>query len=158
MATTRTTITVITAMTHPAHESPAVMLIPLAVLAFGATFAGVFYRHWFIGTGFEGFWKESIFLAKDNTILEDMEHVPWLVSLLPFLMMVGGFYVAYRMYVVDKTLPDRLASANPLLYKFLYNKWYFDEALRLPVRAPGLLDRPPVLEGRRRPDHRRHRA
>jgi NADH-quinone oxidoreductase subunit L len=111
----------------PTHESPAVMLIPLAVLAFGATFAGVFYRHWFIGSGFEGFWKESIFLAKDNTILEDMEHVPWLVSLLPFLMMVGGLFVAWRMYVVDKTIPDRLAGANPLLYRFLLNKWYFDE-------------------------------
>jgi NADH-quinone oxidoreductase subunit L len=111
----------------PAHESPAVMLISLGVLAFGATFAGMFYRHWFIGSGFEGFWKESLFLAKGNTILEDMEHVPWLVSLLPFLMMAGGFVVAYRMYVVDKTAPDRLAGANPLLYKFLYNKWYFDE-------------------------------
>ena len=112
----------------PAHESPAVMLIPLGVLAFGAVFAGMFYRHWFIGSGFEHFWKESIYLAKGNTILEDMEHVPWLVSLLPFLMMAGGFYVAYRMYVVDKTAPDRIAAANPLLYKFLYNKWYFDEA------------------------------
>ena len=111
----------------PAHESPAVMLIPLAVLAFGAVFAGVFYRHWFIGSGFEGFWKESLFLAKDNTILEDMERVPWLVSLLPFLMMAGGFYVAYRMYIVDKTAPDRVAAANPLLYRFFYNKWYFDE-------------------------------
>ena len=109
------------------HESPAVMLVPLGVLAFGAVFAGMFYRHWFIGSGFEGFWKESLFLAKDNTILEDMEKVPWLVSLLPFLMMAGGFYVAYRMYVVDKTAPDRAAAANPLLYRFFYNKWYFDE-------------------------------
>ena len=56
-----------------------------------------------------------------------MEKVPWLVSLLPFLMMAGGFYVAYRMYVVDKTAPDRVAAANPLLYRFFYNKWYFDE-------------------------------
>ena len=112
---------------HPAHESPAVMLIPLAVLAFGATFAGVFYRHWFIGSGFEGFWKGSLFLAKDNTILEDVEHVPWLVSFLPFLMMVGGFVVAYYFYVVDKTWPATLARTNPLLYRFLLNKWYFDE-------------------------------
>ena len=112
---------------HAAHESPRVMLIPLAVLAFGATFAGVMYRHWFIGTGFDGFWKESLFLAKDNTILEDMEHVPWFVSLLPFLMMALGFVIAYYMYIVERRAPAAIARANPLLYKFLLNKWYFDE-------------------------------
>jgi NADH-quinone oxidoreductase subunit L len=112
---------------HAAHESPRVMLIPLAVLAFGATFAGVMYRHWFIGSAFEGFWKESLFLAKGNTILEDMEKVPWLVSFLPTLMLVIGVVIAYYMYVVDKTVPATLARANPLLYRFLLNKWYFDE-------------------------------
>ncbi len=111
----------------PAHESPRVMLIPLAALAVGAVFAGMMYKHWFIGGGFEGFWKESLFTAKDNTILEDMEHVPWLVSLLPFLMMAGGFAVAYYMYVVNRSAPATLARSNPLLYRFLLNKWYFDE-------------------------------
>jgi NADH-quinone oxidoreductase subunit L len=110
-----------------AHESPRVMLIPLGVLAAGATFAGMFFKHWFIGTGFEGFWKDSLFMAKDNKILENMEQVPWLVSLLPFLMMLGGFAVAYYMYMVNKTAPATLARANPLLYRFLLNKWYFDE-------------------------------
>ncbi len=56
-----------------------------------------------------------------------METVPWLVSLLPTLMMLGGLAVAYYMYVVDKTAPAALARANPLLYRFLLNKWYFDE-------------------------------
>ena len=120
----------------PAHESPRVMLIPLAALAFGAVFAGMMYRHWFIGGGFEGFWKESIFTAKDNTILEDMEHVPWLVSLLPFLMMAGGFLVAYYMYIVNKSAPATLARSNPLLYRFLLNKWYFDELYDLLLVRP----------------------
>src|SRR5271165_3098884 len=40
---------------HPAHESPLVMLIPLAGLALGATFAGIAFRQWFIGGGFEVF-------------------------------------------------------------------------------------------------------
>ncbi len=110
-----------------AHELPRNMLIPLAVLAFGATFAGMFFRHWFIGGGFEGFWKESLFLAKDNKILEAMEQVPWLVSFLPFLMMALGFVVAFYMYVVNKSAPAVLAQTNPLLYRFLLNKWYFDE-------------------------------
>ena len=116
-----------TAMRTRVHESPRVMLIPLGVLAFGATFAGMFFRHWFIGGGFEGFWKHSLILASDNKMLEQMEQVPWLVSFLPFLMMVIGFLVAFYMYIVDKTAPAALARTNPLLYRFLLNKWYFDE-------------------------------
>jgi NADH-quinone oxidoreductase subunit L len=112
---------------HPAHEPPRVMLIPLAVLAFGAAFAGILFRHWFIGGGFEGFWKGSLFLGPDNKILEQMEAVPWLVSLLPTLAMLVGLWIAYQMYIVDKTAPARLAAGNPLLYRFLLNKWYFDE-------------------------------
>ena len=112
---------------HAAHESPTVMLIPLAALAFGAVIAGVAFRHWFIGSGFEGFWKQALYLSKDNKILEEMESVPWIVSLSPTLMMAGGFLVAYYMYIVNRAAPKAVADANPLLYRFLLNKWYFDE-------------------------------
>ena len=112
---------------HAAHESPVVMLVPLAVLALGAALAGVAFRYWFIGGGFEGFWKHALYLGPGNKILEEMETVPWLVSLLPTLMMAGGFLVAYYMYIVNRAAPKALADANPLLYRFLLNKWYFDE-------------------------------
>jgi NADH-quinone oxidoreductase subunit L len=112
---------------HPAHESPQVMLIPLAVLAFGAVVAGVAFRSWFIGGGFEGFWKHALFVGPDNKILEAMERVPALVSLAPTLMMAIGLVIAYYMYIVDRTAPKALADANPALYRFLLNKWYFDE-------------------------------
>jgi NADH-quinone oxidoreductase subunit L len=111
----------------PVHESPLSMLIPIAVLAFGATFAGVMFRSGFIGAGYEAFWKHSLFLAKDNRILEDMENAPALVSLAPTVMMLGGFAVAYYMYIVNKAAPAALAKAAPALYRFLLNKWYFDE-------------------------------
>jgi len=112
---------------HRVPESPAVMLAPLAVLALGATFAGMAFRHWFIGGGVSEFWRQSLFLGQENHILEEMERVPWLVSLSPTLAMLGGLLVAYYMYVVDKTAPKRLADAFPALYRFLLNKWYFDE-------------------------------
>jgi NADH-quinone oxidoreductase subunit L len=112
---------------HPVHESPPVMLIPLAGLALGATFAGIVFRHWFIGGGFEGFWRNSLFVGPDNHILEEMEHVPALVSLSPSLMMLGGLLVAIYMYLIDRTAPKRLADLFPPLYQFLLNKWYFDE-------------------------------
>jgi NADH-quinone oxidoreductase subunit L len=112
---------------HAAHESPQVMLIPLAVLALGAVIAGVAFRYLFIGGGFEGFWRDALFLSKDNHILEEMEHAPWLVSLSPTLAMLLGLALSYYMYIVAPETPRRLAAANPLLYRFLLNKWYFDE-------------------------------
>ena len=56
-----------------------------------------------------------------------METVPWLVSLSPTLFLLAGFSTAAYMYLVDRTAPKRLADAYPYLYRFLLNKWYFDE-------------------------------
>ena len=41
--------------------------------------------------------------------------------------MLLGFGAAYQMYIRDPAMPKRLADANPGLYQFLLNKWYFDE-------------------------------
>jgi NADH-quinone oxidoreductase subunit L len=112
---------------HAVHESPLVMLVPLAGLALGAAFAGMAFRWFFIGGGHETFWRQSLFLGQENHLLEEMEHVPALVSLSPTLMMLAGFAVAYYMYLVDRAAPQRLADAFPALYRFLVNKWYFDE-------------------------------
>jgi len=112
---------------HPAHESPLVMLVPLAILGLGAVFAGVAFRHWFIGSGYSDFWRNSLFLGQENDILERMEHVPTLVSLSPNLFMIVGLLIAYYLYIVDRKAPERLAAIFPGLYQFLLNKWYFDE-------------------------------
>ena len=50
-----------------------------------------------------------------------------LVSWAATIAMLIGFGVAWYMYMVDKAAPARLAASNPGLYKFLLNKWYFDE-------------------------------
>src|SRR5271169_6291933 len=112
---------------HAVHESPAVMLIPLAALALGAVIAGVAFRYLFIGGGAEHFWNGALFLSKENHILEEMERAPWLVSLSPTLAMLIGFGICYYMYIVAPETPRRLAEANSILYRFLLNKWYFDE-------------------------------
>ena len=111
---------------HPGRESPPVMLIPLAGLALGATLAGVVF-HWFIGEGVSDFWRNSLFLGPANHILEEMERVPGIVSLSPTLMMLAGTAAAAYLYLVDREAPERLADAMPALYRFLLNKWYFDE-------------------------------
>lgn len=113
--------------THEPHESPLVMLIPLALLALGAVVSGFAFKDVFFGAGQEEFWKEALTVGKDNKIIEEMEHVPHLVSLLPTIMMVGGFLLAYFMYIVAPGSAKAVADSNPVLYRFLLNKWYFDE-------------------------------
>jgi NADH-quinone oxidoreductase subunit L len=112
---------------HTPHESPWVMMIPLAVLALGAVAAGFVFKEAFIGHDYEHFWKEALFTGKDNHILHEMHEVPGWVVWSPFVAMVFGFLVALYMYVLRPDVPGRLAAANPALYRFLLNKWYFDE-------------------------------
>ena len=112
---------------HEPHESPKVMLIPLYVLAAGALLAGLLFKHRFIGSGAESFWKESLFTSDKNHILESIEHVPFLVEMIPTLMMALGFGVALYMYEIAPGTAQRLAERNRPLYLFLLNKWYFDE-------------------------------
>jgi NADH-quinone oxidoreductase subunit L len=121
---------------HPVRESPPVMLVPLAALALGATVAGVAFRHWFIGSGVPEFWRHSLFFGPENHILEEMEHVPAIVSASPSLFMLGGLLVAYYMYIVNRAAPKALADTFPMLYQFLFNKWYFDELYDLVFVRP----------------------
>jgi len=58
---------------------------------------------------------------------EEAHHVPLWVSWSATIAMLVGFGIAWYMYMVDKAAPARLAATNPGLYKFLLNKWYFDE-------------------------------
>ena len=112
---------------HTPHESPLVMLIPLAVLSIGAIVAGFTFKEAFIGHDFEHFWKSALFMGKDNHILHAMHEVPKWVVWSPFVAMVVGFLFALWFYVINPSIPGRLAAANPILYRFLLNKWYFDE-------------------------------
>lgn len=112
---------------HKPHESPLVMLIPLAVLSVGALLAGYVFKEAFIGHDYEHFWKAALFTGKDNHILHAMHEVPKWVVWSPFFAMLIGFLLALYMYVLRPDVPGKLAAANPVLYKFLLNKWYFDE-------------------------------
>ncbi len=112
---------------HKPHESPLVMLIPLAVLSLGAVAAGFAFKGAFIGHDYEHFWKAALFTGKDNHILHEMHEVPKWVIWSPFVAMLIGLALAWYMYVRRPDVPGKLAAANPVLYRFLLNKWYFDE-------------------------------
>jgi len=112
---------------HHVHESPNVMLIPLYILALGALFSGLIFHEYFFGEAYGDFWKGALFLASDNEVLEHHHHVPLLVQWSSFIAMAVGFVVAWVMYIRSPWMPSYLASQNDGLYKFLLNKWYFDE-------------------------------
>ncbi|MCY1125920.1 NADH-quinone oxidoreductase subunit L [Frigidibacter sp. RF13] len=170
---------------HQPHESPAVMTIPLGVLAVGSVLAGMVWYGSFFGdhhkvnaffgiaahdeaaqsegeatdhaatteapaadnhatdeaAATEGAATEeahaaaepghapqgAIFMAPDNHVMDDAHHAPVWVKVSPFVAMLIGFVTAWVFYIKDATIPGRLAAQQPILYRFLLNKWYFDE-------------------------------
>jgi NADH-quinone oxidoreductase subunit L len=106
------------------HESPFVMLLPLVVLALGALFAGMIFNGDFIGANALRFWHGTVAgIAGHHAGTE----LPVWVELGPFVATVAGFAIAYYYYVMHPELPPQMAARGGALYKFLYNKWYFDE-------------------------------
>ena len=179
-----------------AHESPAVMLVPLGLLAVGSVFAGMLWYHSFFGDKLNSFFnlpshevaqaeghgtghdsghgtgpeaaqasheaamtghdaghmapaeaaapveahaapvaahgvaqapQGAIFMAETNHVIHAAHGVPNWVKLSPFAAMLGGLVLAWMYYLADPKLPGRTANALPGVYRFLLNKWYFDE-------------------------------
>jgi NADH-quinone oxidoreductase subunit L len=104
------------------HESPKVMLVPLALLALGAVFAGMAFNHYFMGEGAHEFWKASIFVGAGEE-----GHLPVWVELAPLTVTIIGFLIAFYYYILHPDLPKKIADRKGMLYLFLYHKWYFDE-------------------------------
>jgi NADH-quinone oxidoreductase subunit L len=112
---------------HEPHESPNVMLLPLVVLAVGSVLAGVVFHDLFFGHAehVEHFFQGSLVVSSD--VLEAAHGAPIWVKWSATIAMLIGFATAWQMYVSRPGIPGRLAAANPGLYQFLLNKWYFDE-------------------------------
>jgi NADH-quinone oxidoreductase subunit L len=104
------------------HESPLVMLVPLAVLALGATFAGMAFTHYFLGEGAHAFWRASVVVGTGAE-----GHLPLWVEFGPLAFTIGGFLIAYYYYILHPEIAAAIQARRGMLYLFLYNKWYFDE-------------------------------
>ena len=109
---------------HEIHDSPLVMLIPLIILSIGAIFAGIAFKDLFIGYSETiNFWGKSIFFLEPLS----KEHPPfWFLILTPTLVTIS-IPISYYLFVKNTDLPHAIAKNNQPLYKFLLNKWYFDE-------------------------------
>jgi len=81
--------------------------------------------HHYVFAGEPG--EGALYIAPDNHVLDDAHAAPKWVKVSPFVAMALGFIVAYWFYIVNTSLPARLAANQRPLYLFLLNKWYFDE-------------------------------
>ncbi len=109
------------------HESPKIMTVPLGFLALGAVFAGWLGFDLFVGSGMKSFWGEAIFVLDSHTALKEAHGVPLWVKIGPVVMGVIGIALAYWFYMFNPKLPAALAQRFSHVYRFLLNKWYFDE-------------------------------
>jgi len=121
---------------HP-HESPWTMLVPLGVLSLGAVFAGIVFHEPFIDAehGAE-FWGGSV--AFNTHLMHALHGVPLWVKLAPAVVMITGFLIAFWAYIRDTSVPARFTGQWGVLYRFLYNKWFFDEVYDVIFVRPAL--------------------
>jgi NADH-quinone oxidoreductase subunit L len=111
-------------MSH-VHESPGIMLKPLILLALGAIFSGAIGYHVLGMVSPDGvFWQTSI---ASHEAIEAAHQAPAWVGVLPLLMGLLGISGAWYFYSVNPAVPASLAKTFPVIYRFLLNKWYFDE-------------------------------
>ena len=111
---------------HPAHESPAVMSVPLVILAIFA-----------IGVGFVGFppehgayhrFVEAVFVMPGAMVAHAAPPGELVaMALVSLLIAVAGVLTATWFYRWRPELPDRLAAQYPTAYRILLNKYYVDE-------------------------------
>jgi len=117
---------------HAPHESPAVVTIPLVLLAIPSIAAG-----WLVGPVlFGGYFGESIVVDRAHDVLGElgrefhgvtgmMAHAPFTA---PFWLALGGIATATYLYLLRPDLTDVIRKKAGVLYTILDRKYGFDEA------------------------------
>jgi NADH-quinone oxidoreductase subunit L len=109
-----------------AHESPAVMTLPLVVLAVLSAVAGFWGMPW-LSHGF----------AQFITGGHAEHHAPSLALMaVATLVAASGIFLAYQTYYRRVWSPERLAEKAGRLYTWAFNKYYFDELYSLVLVRP----------------------
>jgi NADH-quinone oxidoreductase subunit L len=113
------------------HESPKVMLFPLIALSILTVFSGIYFVDYFMSHDYQYLWQTSIYLSENNHVIESIHYVPKWVKYSPLVMMILGLITAIIFYLFYPKIPKFLSIKFNPLYKFLLNKWYFDELYEL---------------------------
>ena len=115
---------------HAPHESPAVVTVPLVLLAIPSICAG-----WLIGPVlFGGYFGGSISIASSHTALREMAGefhgvLPMMahaVKAIPFWLTAGGIAAAWYLYIFRPELHVKLRQKAGVLVTILEEKYGFD--------------------------------
>jgi NADH-quinone oxidoreductase subunit L len=108
---------------HDPHESPGAMTVPLAILGFGAIFAGYVWVGLF---HFEPWvhWLQPVLGTIDIEIDHNHAYVATAVGSVACLV---GWLTAYNFYFKGSDTPKKLAATYPGLHRLLMDKWRVDE-------------------------------
>ncbi|GAB5389926.1 MAG: NADH-quinone oxidoreductase subunit L [Alphaproteobacteria bacterium] len=124
------------------HEPPNVMAMPLALLAGMSVAISWPTVTFFVGSRWDEFWGESIYMIGNGQILEAAHNVGPFIKYLPTVVGLIGIGLAYLFYVKKPDLPVKFAQGLGGLYDFVYRKWMFDELYeRLFVKPSHVLGR-----------------
>jgi NADH-quinone oxidoreductase subunit L len=121
---------------HHIAEQSAPMRVAMGVLAFLALFAGLVQVPG-VDEAISHF-LDPVFA--DSPLAEIVPSVgaSWLGLAIGAVISVAGIGIAYLAYVARPELPGKLEARLRPLHTFLYNKWYFDEAIDLLIVRPAL--------------------
>ncbi len=109
---------------HP-HESPWTMLVPLGVLSLGAVFAGFVFHHAFIEDA--GILERRGRLQRASDARDARGAAVGEADGAVAVMLIGfGDRLARLHHATPRSRPSS-PSSSASVYRFLYNKWYFDE-------------------------------
>ena len=115
---------------HAPHESPAVVTVPLILLAIPSVCAG-----WVIGTFLYGnYFGDSIYFSPQHPVMEELaQHfhgvVPMILhglTALPFWFALAGLAAAWYLYIARPELPRVLRRRAGVLVTILMEKYGFD--------------------------------
>jgi NADH-quinone oxidoreductase subunit L len=129
---------------HPLHESPAVMVIPLILLATLAAVGGfINIPHLFNGSA----WLEEFLgpVFKDGTAhihgkyyFSSIEN-EILIMAVPLIYSCVMIITAYKRYVTDRKIPDEGVVTGNFFTNLIYRKFYIDEIYHSAVVKPFLV-------------------
>jgi len=125
-----------TAGYHP-HESPLNMLVPICLLAVGAVFAGQFFHGVFVDPESAPHYWNGI-ISFSHELAEAAHHSAFWVKITPTVVMLLGLWIAWNNYIRNPRAAASLAATFPGVYKFVSNKWYFDELYDVIFVRPAL--------------------
>ena len=98
--------------------------MPLIFLGFLAIFSGYFFKDYFIDNKYIQLWINSN-VANLSSI--DFHHPNKFINFIPTFFAFFGIFLVFYFYFFNKGIVSFFKEKFKTFYKFIFNKWYFDE-------------------------------